>query len=73
MPIPDLAAAYQTKTDEELLHLAENPEQLTPEAHFALKSELAKRRIDSDARLNVREEKRGKRTPAKHKGDAASP
>jgi hypothetical protein len=55
MAIHDLAVAYQAKTDEELLHLAENPQQLTPEAHAALKSELAKRRIDSAARLNVQE------------------
>jgi hypothetical protein len=34
MPIHDLAVAYQTKTDEELLHLAENLEQLTPEADY---------------------------------------
>jgi hypothetical protein len=56
MPIHDLAVAYQTKTDDELLQLAGNPEQLTPEAHAALKSELAKRRIDSAAHLNVHEE-----------------
>jgi len=56
MPIHDLTAAYQTKTDEELLQLARNPEQLTPEAHAALKSELAKRRIDSAELLNVQEE-----------------
>ena len=31
MAIHDLTAAYQTKTDEELLQLAGNPEQLTPE------------------------------------------
>jgi hypothetical protein len=43
MAIHDLAVAYQTKTDEELLHLADSPEQLTPEAQSALKSELAKR------------------------------
>jgi hypothetical protein len=55
MPIHDLTVAYQTKTDEELLQLAGNPEQLTPEAHAALKSELAKRRIDSTAHLNVQE------------------
>jgi hypothetical protein len=56
MPIHDLTVAYQTKTDEELLQLAGNPEQLTPEAHAALKSELARRRIDSTAHLNVQEE-----------------
>ena len=55
MPIHDLAVAYQTKTDEELLHLADSPEELTPEAQSALKSELAKRRIDSTACLNAQE------------------
>jgi hypothetical protein len=56
MPIHDLTVAYRTKTDEEVLQLAENPEQLTPEARAALKIELAKRRIDSAAHLNVQEE-----------------
>jgi hypothetical protein len=56
MHVHDLVKAYQTKTDEELLQLVENPEQLTPDAHAALKSELSKRRIDSAAHLNVQEE-----------------
>jgi hypothetical protein len=56
MQIQDLARAYQTKTDEELLQLVGDPEQLTPEAHAALKSELAQRRIDGAAHLNVQEE-----------------
>jgi hypothetical protein len=47
MQIQDLARAYQTKTDEELLELATESEQLTPEAHSALTTELARRRIDS--------------------------
>jgi len=68
VPIHDLAVAYQTKTDEELLHLAENPEQLTPEAHSALKSELANRRIDSDARSNVREENEESKRPQRISG-----
>ena len=46
MQIQDLAKSYQTKTDEELLQLAASSEQLTPEAHSALTSELARRRID---------------------------
>jgi hypothetical protein len=52
MPMHDLAVAYQTKTNEELLQLLASPEQLTPEAQAALKSELAKRRIDSAAHLD---------------------
>jgi hypothetical protein len=46
MDIHDLVQAYQSKTDEELLQLAANPEQLTPEAQSALTGELARRRID---------------------------
>jgi hypothetical protein len=46
MQIQDLTKSYQTKTDEELLQLAANPEQLRPEAHSVLTSELARRRID---------------------------
>lgn len=56
MSLYDLAIAYQTKTDEELLQLVGSPEQLTPEAYAALKGELAKRRIDSTAPLNAEEE-----------------
>ena len=56
MPIHDLAVAYQTKTDEELLQLVGSPEQLTPEAYVALRGELAKRQIGSAAHLNAEEE-----------------
>ena len=55
MQIQDLVRAYQTKTDEELLQLAREPEQLTLEAHSALTTELARRRIDSAERLKVLE------------------
>ncbi len=46
MQIQDLTKLYQAKTDEELLQLAANSTQLTPEAHSVLASELARRRID---------------------------
>ena len=55
MQINDLTRAYETKTDEELLQLAEDSEQLTPEAHSALKNELAKRRIEGAVRSVVEE------------------
>src|ERR1700690_3088638 len=55
MQIHDLARAYETKTDEELLELATESGQLTPEAHSALTTELAKRRIDSSEHLKVLE------------------
>src|SRR5271169_828713 len=56
MHIHDLVQAYQSKTDEELLQLAEDSEQLTPEAHSALTGELAKRRIDRSPDPNVQKE-----------------
>src|ERR1700733_2829175 len=46
MQIHGLTKSYETKTDEELLQLASSSEQLTLEAHSALTSELARRRID---------------------------
>jgi hypothetical protein len=51
MHIHELAKAYETKTDEELQQLATDSGQLTHEAQAALKSELAKRRIDGVERL----------------------
>jgi hypothetical protein len=56
MHIHDVVQAYQSKTDEELLQLAGDSGQLTPEAHSALTSELAKRRINRTAVLNVQNE-----------------
>jgi hypothetical protein len=56
MHIHDLVQAYQSKTDEELLQLAGDSQQLTPEAHSALTGELAKRRIDRAPDLNVQKE-----------------
>jgi hypothetical protein len=56
MQIEDLTKAYGAKTDEELLQLATESEQLTPEGHAALRVELAKRRIDSTKPLIAAEE-----------------
>lgn len=53
MQIQDLANSYQTKTDEEILQLAQNSEQLTPEAQSVLRSELARRKIDAIQYLEV--------------------
>jgi hypothetical protein len=47
MDLRELAEEYQGKSDGELLQLALKPEQLTTEANEALRSELARRRIDS--------------------------
>jgi len=49
----NLAHEYQAKTDEELLQLALDPAQLTPEASSVLNDELALRRINSAERLNA--------------------
>jgi hypothetical protein len=46
-----LADEYRGKTDEELLRLALEQMQLTPEAKTILDHELAKRRIDTNERL----------------------
>jgi hypothetical protein len=46
MPIEDLSKLYQNKTDEELLQLATDREQLTPEAYSVLTGELTRRRIE---------------------------
>ena len=51
MEIQDLAAVYQAKTDEELLRLALDAADLTPEANFVLSSELSRRGIHTDERL----------------------
>jgi hypothetical protein len=49
--IQDFAAEYEHKTDEELLRLALDSEQLIPEANSALNSELVRRRINTAERL----------------------
>jgi hypothetical protein len=51
--IQDLAGQYQSRTDEELLRLALDAEQLTPEANAALNDELARRRINNAERLSA--------------------
>jgi hypothetical protein len=53
MNIQELGEQYQEKTDEELLRLALNGEQLTREANLAFTGELARRGIASQARLDV--------------------
>jgi hypothetical protein len=50
--IQDFAQEYEHKTDEELLRLALDPDQLQPEANLALNNELARRGIGSSELLN---------------------
>jgi hypothetical protein len=47
----DVAEQYRGMNDEELLRLALDAEQLTPDANGALKDELARRRINDAERL----------------------
>ncbi|MBZ5648547.1 MAG: hypothetical protein LAN37_15135 [Acidobacteriia bacterium] len=51
--IQELAEEYGSKSDEELLRLALQPAQLTPEANAALAGELAKRRINGREHLEA--------------------
>ncbi len=51
MEIQDLADEYQNKTDEELLRLALDSADLTPEGNVVLNNELTRRGINSAERL----------------------
>lgn len=53
MELPELAEEYQRKTDEELLRLALDRTQLTPEASSILNDEISRRRINSTERLGA--------------------
>lgn len=59
--IQGLAEEYEGKTDEELLRLALDPGQLTPQANVALNGELARRRINNAERLNASREEEEQR------------
>ena len=68
--LQDLAEEYKSKTDEELLRLALDPTQLTPEANSALNDELARRRINNAERIRAfrEEEERRKEEQSKDTG-----
>jgi hypothetical protein len=61
--IQDLVDEYRKKTDEDLLRLARDPEQLTPEANSALTDELARRKIAAERfkAFNKEEERQGRK------------
>ena len=63
MHIQDLTWEYQSKSDEELLRLATEPDQLTADARTVLAGELARRQIDGVERLKHfhEEEQQGRR------------
>jgi hypothetical protein len=51
MEIHELAREYEAKTDDELLRLAADTADLTPEANIALNFELSKRRLNRSERM----------------------
>ena len=63
MQIQGLVDEYRKKTDEELLRLARDREQLTPEAASALADELARRKIAAERfkALSREEERQGRK------------
>jgi len=65
-----LAEEYRGKTDEELLRLALDPEQLTPETNVVLHDELARRRINNAEGLSAfrKEEEQRKEEQRKNIG-----
>jgi hypothetical protein len=59
MQYEDFVRLYETRSDDDLLRLKVDSENLTQDASSALTSELAKRKIDSAERLNTfRDEER---------------
>jgi hypothetical protein len=63
MEVHDVGEQYRARTDEELLRLALEPEQLAPEAQIQLHAELARRGIDSPARLEEFRAEEGRKPP----------
>lgn len=70
--LQDLAEEYKGKTDEELLRLALNPTELTPEANSVLNDELARRRINSAERLTGFREEEDQRKAEQRAGKLES-
>ena len=71
MEIQSFTEEYQSKTDDELLRLALDSEQLTPEAGAALNDELARRRIDKNEQLQafIEQEKQRKEEQRRNPGN----
>ena len=67
----DLASEYEAKSDEELLRLALESVELTPEANVALSAELSRRKINTREQLDefqVQEQRRRKKEEEKKSG-----
>jgi len=71
--IQELVDEYRKKTDEELLRLARDREQLTPEAISALTEELANRKIAAERfkAFNKQEERHGRKEAFRSKRQRA--
>ncbi|MGC2061171.1 MAG: hypothetical protein WA653_23125 [Candidatus Sulfotelmatobacter sp.] len=71
MEIQSFTEEYQSKTDDELLRLALDSEQLTPEAGAALNDELARRRIDKNEQLQafIEQEEQRKKEQRRNPGN----
>jgi hypothetical protein len=65
--IQDLADEYQSKTDEELLRLALDSADLTPEAKVVLNNELSRRGINRAERLTAFREEEEQRKEEERK------
>jgi len=68
MNVQELGEEYRNRTDKELLRLALTPEELTPDANAALKSELARRRIDSGTHLDAARQEEEERKAENDRG-----
>src|SRR5947199_3579981 len=64
MQLQELTVAYAAKTDEELLELAGQKDQLTPEAFTALRGELSKRRLSFSTASQLHGERNRESTPS---------
>ena len=71
MQYEDFVRSYEGKNEEELLRLQLGAKDLTPEATVALTNELAKRKLDSAARLDAfrNDEKRRKEIESRNPGN----
>ncbi len=67
MEVQELTNEYQSKTDEELLRLALDAVDLTPEANVVLNNELFRRGINSPERLSAFKEEEQQRKEEEHK------
>ncbi|SPE22867.1 membrane hypothetical protein [Acidobacteriia bacterium SbA2] len=73
MPIQELVDEYRKKTDEELLRLARDREQLTPEAISALTDELTRRKLAAERfkAFSKEEERQGRKEAFRSKRQRA--